>query len=110
MWGNILSSIHTFSAWKAKGDDAILSDALFRFYRTDLVMAHSGDLYIWDIEKGLIDLRLQVYMILRRYREFLSGHLLIDPAKVTRRMSGRTSMSGTRAGDSRSRPSGTPTT
>jgi len=83
MWGNILSSIHTFAAWRQDGNDAALSDALSRFYRTDLVMAHSGDMYIWDIEKGLIDLRLQVYMIVRRYRGFMKEHPLLDPAKVS---------------------------
>ncbi|HTY52018.1 MAG TPA: putative sugar O-methyltransferase [Methanomicrobiales archaeon] len=83
MWGNIIASISTFSTWRKTGDDSVLAASLSRFYRTDLVTAHSGDMYIWDLEKGNIDLMLQVYMIIRRYREFLPRHPRVDPSLVS---------------------------
>jgi len=83
MWNQILQSVVTYTRWNKEKDDSILIDALSRFYRTDLIIGHSGDAYIWDIQKGELDFRLQVYMILQRYQEFTHGSLHFDPQKVT---------------------------
>lgn len=83
MWKNILENVSTYRAWKAQNDDTVLYDALYRFYRSDLVQSHSGDIYIWEIENNLIDLKKQVFMIIRRYRQFISQRLSFDYRIVT---------------------------
>jgi len=83
MWSNILESLATFRTWKESGSLAVLQDALLTFYRTDLVTAHSGDLYYWDILAGRVNLKLQVYMILTRFRELARENLLFPPGSIS---------------------------
>jgi len=67
MWGKILDSVKTYNAWNEQHDDTIMYDALFQFYRSDLILGHSCDEYIWDIKNGSLDLKKQVFMITKRY-------------------------------------------
>jgi putative sugar O-methyltransferase len=78
MWDQILKTVRTYETWFKEKNDAVLQKALLRFYRTDLIFGHSGDTYIWEIRKGEIDLKLQVFMLITRYRQFLKGPLLIN--------------------------------
>ncbi|MDA2932775.1 putative sugar O-methyltransferase [Acidobacteria bacterium AH-259-D05] len=84
MWTNILNAVSTFNKWQSLNDDRILFDALYAFYRTDLILAHSGDFYIWDFHKGTLDLRMQVYMLIKRYKEeFLRNKLQVNPNSIS---------------------------
>ena len=83
MWKNILENVLTYRTWKLQQDDRVLYDALYQFYRSDLVKSHSGDIYIWEIENNHIDLKKQVFMIIRRYRAFISRRLSFDYHAVT---------------------------
>jgi len=83
MWKNILENVLTYRTWKLQQDDRVLYDALYQFYRSDLVQSHSGDIYIWEIENNHIDLKKQVFMIIRRYRAFISRRLSFDYHAVT---------------------------
>lgn len=83
MWQNILDDVPTMAAWRAQKDDKILHDALYRFYCTDLIMAHSGDFYYWDLESPDFNFKRQAYMVIKRYKELISSGLNINPATIS---------------------------
>lgn len=83
MWGKILDSVKTYKTWNEQHDDTIMYDALFQFFRTDLIMSHSGDAYIWDIKNGSLDLKKQVFMIIKRYVDFISQNTSFDNNLIT---------------------------
>jgi putative sugar O-methyltransferase len=83
MWGEILNGVKTYKTWNEQHDDTIMYDALFRFYRSDLIFGHSGDAYIWDIKNGSFDLKKQVYMIIKRYTDFISQNKSFDYNLIT---------------------------
>jgi putative sugar O-methyltransferase len=78
IWGKILDNVKTYKTWNERHDDKIMYDALFGFYRSDLIFGHSGDAYIWEIKNGAIDFKKQVYMIVKRYREFVARNRSFD--------------------------------
>jgi putative sugar O-methyltransferase len=83
MWDQILKSVKTYNIWLTEKDDSVLKNALLRFYRTDLIFGHSGDAYIWEIKNGELDLKLQVFMLIQRYKEFIRKSLSINSDLVT---------------------------
>ena len=68
-WQYIIENKPILSHWKITNSSEILQNALFRFHRTDLVL-ECADEYIWNLKSGLLDLKLQTWMMIYRYREY----------------------------------------
>lgn len=75
MWANILKEVKTYAKWQQTNDDKTLTDALYEFYRTDLIFAFAGDAYIWQYKIDTFDKKLQAYMIIKRYEDFINQKL-----------------------------------
>ena len=75
MWANILKEVKTYAKWQQSNSNKVLTDALYEFYRTDLILCFAGDAYIGQYKMDKFDKKLQVYMIRKRYEDFINQEL-----------------------------------
>ena len=75
MWANILKEVKIYAKWQQTNDNKILIDALYEFYRTDIIFAFAGDAYIGHYTSDTFDKKLQTYMIIKRYENFVNQKL-----------------------------------
>lgn len=83
MWRNILNEVKVYSDWQRTSDNKVLTDALRKFYRTDLILAFAGDIYIWAYKSKKFNKKLQVYMIVKRFNELIRQRIHFDQRLIS---------------------------